>query len=278
MDSLYAIAERCLQAVEPEEKVRLTAEAAAGWRSGQLALAEAQPPVPIGDPGRPDRPRLVPPRALPARGLGSTEGHAAFVHAVAHIEFNAINLAWDAVYRFRGLPSGYYGDWIAVAAEEARHFQAVSEHLGRLGWAYGDFDAHDGLWEMARRTAADPLERMALVPRVLEARGLDVTPGMRARLEALGDHLGAGVLSYILREEVGHVGRGSHWFRELCAQRGLAQLPTFRTLLARHFKGGVRGPLNLQARREAGFSDEELEWLATLTSGPRTADDTRLTQ
>jgi uncharacterized ferritin-like protein (DUF455 family) len=203
----------------------------------------------------------VAPRQVPGRGLGTPEGHAAFVHAIAHIELNAINLAWDAVYRFPGLPPGYYDDWVRVAAEEAYHFTLMSEHLRRLGYHYGDFDAHDGLWEMARKTACDPLERMALVPRVLEARGLDVTPGMRARLQAMGDERGAAILGVILRDEIGHVAAGSRWFRYLCTARGLAPEPTFRELVARHARGAVRGPLNREARRLAGFTDAELDAL-----------------
>jgi uncharacterized ferritin-like protein (DUF455 family) len=248
----------------PDEKLRLTAEVAGAWLAGNLSLEAEGPPAPIGEPGRPARPRLVPPRELPARGLGSPEGRAAFVHALAHIELNAINLAWDAVYRFRGLPREYYADWVGVAEEEARHFALLRAHLRGLGHEYGDFDAHDGLWAMARATASDPLERMALVPRVLEARGLDVTPGMRARLAAAGDPEGAAILDLILREEIGHVAAGSRWFRYLCAARGLAPEPTFQGLVAGRFRGALRGPFNLEARRVAGFTEVELDALAEL--------------
>jgi uncharacterized ferritin-like protein (DUF455 family) len=262
MQSLFEAAARCLTAVDPDEKVRLTAEAVAGWRAGVLALDAASATLPASEPGRPERPRLVAPRDLPGRGLGTVEGHGALIHAIAHIEFNAINLAWDAVCRFRGLPAGYYEDWVTVAGEEARHFDMLRDHLRGLHSDYGLFDAHDGLWQMALQTAADPLERMALVPRVLEARGLDVTPGIRARLQAHGDTRGADILDVILRDEVGHVAAGSRWFRHLCGERGLSPEPTFQALIRRHFAGALKGPFNLPARRAAGFTDAELQALA----------------
>ena len=179
------------------------------------------------------------------------------MHAVAHIEFNAINLAWDAVYRYRDMPEAYYRDWASCAHDEARHFAMLSARLAELGHRYGDFDAHDGLWAMAEKTAHHDTARMALVPRVLEARGLDVTPGMIARLRAAGDLETVAILDVILREEVRHVEIGTRWFRHLCAQRDLDPLSTFRALLAEH---GVRlrPPLNLDARRAAGFADAEL--------------------
>lgn len=209
-------------------------------------------------PGRPARPPLVHPRDVPHRGLGSVEGRAALLHAVAHIEFNAINLALDAAFRFGVLPAAYYADWISVAQDEARHFQLLSARLAELGYAYGDFDAHNGLWEAAEKTAHDPLIRMALVPRVLEARGLDVTPGMIARLREMRDAETVAVLEVILREEVRHVAIGTHWFHHLCALRRLDPVATFRQLLVDH---GVRlrPPLNLEARERAGFSRDEFD-------------------
>lgn len=209
-------------------------------------------------PGRPERPRLIDPRQVPHRGLGSAHGRAALVHAVAHIEFNAINLALDAALRFRGLPRDYYADWLRVAQDEARHFALLRTRLRELGHDYGDFDAHDGLWQAAAKTAHDPLLRMALVPRVLEARGLDVTPQMMRRLREVGDTATAAILQVILDEEVAHVAIGTRWFRHLCAQRGLEPVSTFRALLAEH---GVRlqAPFNWPAREAAGFRAEELE-------------------
>lgn len=260
--NLFDAAAACLAEPDPERKQALTAATAAAWRSG-LLVADGIGAGPIGQsPGRPDRLELVAPRDLPRRRLTSPAGRAALIHAVAHIELNAINLAWDAVQRFRDLPTDYYADWIQVAAEEAGHFALMRERLADLGQDYGDLPAHDGLWEMARRTAADPLARMALVPRVLEARGLDVTPGMIERLRAVGDHETAARLGVILRDEVGHVAAGSRWFRHLCAVQGLAPGSTFFALLDAHLTGVVRGPLNLPARRRAGFDAEELNLLA----------------
>ncbi|MBI2383717.1 MAG: ferritin-like domain-containing protein [Gammaproteobacteria bacterium] len=208
-------------------------------------------------PGRPERPPLVHPRDVPRRGLGSAEGRAALVHAVAHIEFNAINLALDACWRFAGLPPAFYRDWLSVAQDEARHFQLLERRLRELGHAYGDFPAHNGLWEAAEKTAHDALARMALVPRVLEARGLDVTPGMIRRLEEAGDDATAGCLRTILAEEVRHVAIGSHWFGYLCAQRGLPPQATFARLLREH-RMRLRPPFNVEARVAAGFTEEEL--------------------
>ncbi|NGY06224.1 ferritin-like domain-containing protein [Solimonas terrae] len=208
-------------------------------------------------PGRPARPALIHPHDVPQRALGSVEGRAALLHAIAHIEFNAINLALDAGWRFAGLPTRYYADWLGVAQDEARHFAMLRARLQMLDFDYGDFAAHNGLWEAAEKTAHDALLRMALVPRVLEARGLDVTPGMIARLRKVGDLETVAILELILREEVRHVEIGTRWFRYLCAQRGLDAAATFRTLLIEH---GVRlrPPLNLPARHAAGFVDAEL--------------------
>jgi uncharacterized ferritin-like protein (DUF455 family) len=210
-----------------------------------------------GIPGRPARPRLVSPREVPVRGLGSLEGRAALCHAVAHIEFNAINLALDACLRFAGLPADYYADWLSVAQDEARHFLLMRGRLRELGYDYGDFSAHNGLWEAAEKTAHDVLVRMACVPRVLEARGLDVTPGMIHRLRELRDAETIAVLEVILAEEVRHVEIGSRWFRWCCAQRGLEPVSTFRRLLQEQAIV-LRPPLNREARARAGFVPEEL--------------------
>jgi uncharacterized ferritin-like protein (DUF455 family) len=264
---LHAAAQDCLRAAAPEAKVERTFEAFERFSRGDLAPdPDAPPPQPIGMPGRPGRPRLVHPRDLPRRGFGTREGLAAFVHAVAHIEFNAIDLAWDAVYRWRGMPARFYADWAAVANDEARHFTMLRARLRELGFDYGDFDAHHGLWEMAEKTAHDGLARMALVPRVLEARGLDVTPGMIAKLRQLGDETTAGILEVILREEVGHVAAGSRWFRWHCSQRGLEPQATFRALLAEYARAVLYGPFNRAARLEAGFDADELASLEALAN------------
>lgn len=213
-------------------------------------------------PGRPDHPVLVPPRELRQRKLGTVEGRAALLHAVAHIEFNAINLVLDAVQRFSGLPIPYYADWLSVAHDEARHFRLLTQRLEQLGHQYGDFPAHDGLWQMALLSADDPLPRMALVPRLLEARGLDVTPAMMERLRSVGDHASADILAVILSEEVRHVAIGDHWYKCFCAELGVSPEQHFRTLLQACAPGALRPPFNEAARRAAGFSAEELALLA----------------
>lgn len=264
--SLLAAARACLDATDPAQKIALTETAAQQFARGELVLGAASPPpLPITAPGRPVRPQLVSPRALAQRGLGTADGRAAFVHAIAHIEFNAINLAWDAVYRFRDMPEAYYADWIGVAADEARHFQLLAQRLAETGFAYGDFDAHNGLWEMAEQTADSCLARMALVPRVLEARGLDVTPGMIVRLRQVGDDATADILDLILREEVAHVAAGSRWYRWCCARAGVDADTEFARLVTLHARGSLRGPFNLDARTAAGFAAAELAMLESLT-------------
>jgi len=264
--NLFACAERCLDCATVSEKLSLTDAVARAFEAGTLDTNPAVPPRPIGPPGRPARPLLVAPRKLPRRGLGTVSGRAALVHAVAHIEFNAVNLAWDAIYRFRGMPADYYRDWIGVATDEARHFRLLEARLAELGYRYGDFDAHDGLWEMAVKTANSCMQRMALVPRVLEARGLDVTPGMINRLRGAGDPDTVRILELILREEVAHVAAGSRWFAWCCEDAGIDSEATFAALVAEFARGAIRGPLNGEARRAAGFSESDLASLAALAA------------
>ena len=262
MTSLFAAARACLDAATPDAKPALALAMADAFARGELAIPmDAPPPEPIRMPGRPPRPRLVHPRDLPRRGFGSNEGRAAFIHAVAHIEFNAIDLAWDAVYRFRDMPHAFYADWVSVAKDEARHFTMLRARLNELGHDYGDFDAHNGLWEMAEKTAHDGLARMALVPRVLEARGLDVTPGMIVKLRSLGDGATADILDVILREEVAHVAAGSRWYRWHCERAGVEPRARFRELLREHATGVLHKPFNTEARLQAGFDLDELESL-----------------
>ncbi len=267
-EHLFQAARTCLLAGDVDEKIQLTKEVARQWREGKLLPQSPQSEEAnkeVDNPGRPARPSLVLPRELPLRKLTTEEGCAAFLHALAHIEFNAINLAWDAVHRFRGLPSDYYNDWVRVADEEAYHFGLLRDRLRTLGRDYGDFPAHNGLWVMAQKTAFDPLVRMALVPRVLEARGLDVTPGMMRRLRDIGDVKSAVVLEIILRDEVGHVEIGSRWFRYFCKQRGLEPDSTYKELLQKYMKGKLRQPFNEEARKAAGFSDGELAFIYQLS-------------
>ena len=226
------------------------------------AVQSVNPAVRFDDvlrPGRPERPLLVHPSKVAQRGVGSCEGRAALLHAIAHIEFNAIDLALDAVWRFPAMPIAWYRDWASVAAEEALHFTMVCDELARRGHAYGDFDAHDGLWDMAMRTRDDPLARMALVPRLMEARGLDVTPLIQRRLGQAGDTDGCALLQRILDDEVGHVAIGNHWYGWLCARAGVDAVLEWDAIAQRLGVCAPRPPLNEAARLRAGFTEIELE-------------------
>ena len=219
---------------------------------------------PLDLPGRPDAPELVAPSSLKRRSMQSDAGRAVLLHALAHIEFNAINLALDAVWRFPSMPEAFYIDWSKVAAEEARHFSMLSARLAEFGHAYGDFPAHDGLWEMAERTRGDVLARMALVPRTLEARGLDAAPPIRRRLAQAGDHASAAILDIIRHDEIGHVLIGNHWFRHLCDKANADPHVAYVELAERYHAPKLRGPFNFEARRDAGFDEAELRALAGL--------------
>ncbi|MCL1620008.1 ferritin-like domain-containing protein [Ralstonia pseudosolanacearum] len=255
-----ALAALCL--TDPADKadatLRLGERARTADDSAWLADAPIVAPA-TGIPGRPAAPVLVPPSEVPRRrAIDTPHGRAVLLHALAHIEFNAINLALDAVWRFAGMPVAFYRDWMRVAAEEATHFSLLSAHLATLDCRYGDHPAHDGLWQMTEKTAADPLARMALVPRTLEARGLDASPPIRAKLAAAGDMAAAGILDIILRDEIGHVAVGNRWYRWLCERAGLDPLPTYRRLAEQYGAPRLRGPFNLDARRQAGFDDDEI--------------------
>lgn len=228
------------------------------WPQGLAIEPAAQWDEPAGLPGRPKRPVLRPPREVPLRAMGTPEGRASLIHALAHIECNAIDLALDAIWRFAGMPETYYLDWLRVAQEEALHFDLLHRHLQSMGYRYGDFDAHEGLWDMARRTQADLLARLAVVPRILEARGLDASPAVRHKLQSAGDRAGAQIIDVILRDEIGHVAIGNQWFGWLCAQRGLLPGEQGRLLARQYGAPAPRGPFNLQARQAAGFAPEEL--------------------
>lgn len=259
---LFETARRCLAIGDPEQKCEAVLAFAGAAVSTDPDREYGHVPEPIGEPGRPDHPVLVNPHDVPRRRLGSEAGRAALVHAIAHIEFNAINLALDAVYRFPDMPPQYHLDWLSVAADEARHFRLLAARLESMGHAYGDFPAHNGLWEMAKKTADSCLERMALVPRVLEARGLDVTPGMIERLAAVGDDDTVAALEVILAEEVRHVEIGTRWFRHCCEEKGVDPETTFLDLLERFYGRLPAGPFNLDARFAAGFTRSEMEALS----------------
>jgi len=258
---LQAAAKSCLMQQSASEKCLQSTRTAELIQQGSFSDSIRELPDPITTPGRPDKPQLVPPSQLKSRKLGSALGRVSLLHAIAHIEFNAINLAWDAIYRFPNMPVQYYLDWASVAHDETRHFTMLNARLQQLGYQYGDFPAHNGLWEMALRTQHDVTARMALVPRVLEARGLDVTPGMIDRLDQINDSQSADILRLILSEEVRHVEIGSRWFAYLCEREGKQVEAAFLALVNEYARGSVRMPMNRPARAAAGFSVAELDAL-----------------
>ncbi|MCD6026473.1 MAG: hypothetical protein K0R08_992 [Solimicrobium sp.] len=248
---------------DPVQKVTLT-QVLFEQQSGQINLDAYQQlteQTGLELPGRPAKPELVSPLKVEHRTMHTSVGHAISLHALCHIEFNAINLALDAIWRFPGMPVDYYLDWLKVAAEEATHFTLLSEHLTTLGYAYGDFSGHNGLWEMVAKTKDNVLARMALVPRTLEARGLDAAPRTRSKLLQAGDKAGAAIIDIILRDEIGHVAIGNRWFGYLCQQRDLDPISCYANLAATYSAPKLRGPFNLAARRAAGFSESELQIL-----------------
>ena len=249
-----------LSLVDPQAKAREARALFATLQPEALdASAELTPAGPL--PGRPPKPFLVSAKDVPKRSPFTTEGRAALLHSVTHIELNAIDLALDAAWRFTGMPPAYYRDWLGVASEEALHFTLLREHLQTLGYDYGDFNAHDGLWAMTQRTAHDITARMALVPRTLEARGLDATPPMQAKLRKAGDERAVEILGVILRDEVGHVAIGNHWYRWLCARDGLDPVALYPELAARYGAPQLRAPFNIEARLAAGFTADEIRAL-----------------
>ncbi|HEX8525437.1 ferritin-like domain-containing protein [Allosphingosinicella sp.] len=259
MRSDTSIAKACravLETAEPYAKVRAARAAARSWRQGGLAhnFDVAMP----DRPARPKTPELLPRARMPKRGRGGSErGRIALLHALAHIEFGAIDLAFDMAGRFGGgFPRSFVDDWLSVGADEAIHFVLLERRLRALGSSYGALPAHDGLWEAAEATAHDVLARLAVVPMALEARGLDVTPGTVERLEAAGDMRSAAILGRIYRDEIRHVGTGTKWFRRACESRRIAVVSHWQWLIATHFAGAVKPPFNDSARLEAGLSRE----------------------
>lgn len=246
-----------------QEEAPLRQDAApAGLSAAACEVALAlSPEQEAAMPGRPARPALVPAKQVPSRSPFTLEGRAALLHAICHIEFNAINLALDACWRFAGMPVAFYLDWLRVASEEALHFGLLRTHLQSLGYDYGDFDAHDGLWSMCEKTRDDILARMALVPRTLEARGLDATPLIQDKLTRAGDMEAVRILDIILRDEVGHVAIGNRWFHTLCRERGLDAVALYPELVRRYEAPRLRPPFNEAARKAAGFTEDELAFL-----------------
>lgn len=259
--NLYARVATALEASDPAGKCQLTRQVEQEWLQGKLDPGDQLPIQPFDDVGRPVKPELVDPRDLARRSTASEAGRILFLHAFAHIEFNAINIALDAVYRFRQMPRQYVTDWLRVAREESLHFELLHTELQRRGSFYGAFPAHRGLWDMVCKTRHDVLHRMALVPRVMEARGLDVTPSMISKFERQHDQAAVEILNIIYRDEIDHVRIGNHWYGQLCEDRGLRTTETFSALVKQYMGDGLRGPFNHAARLQAGFTEGEMAWL-----------------
>lgn len=262
MDYLHEFAEQCLFSDDIGTKIQLTHQAKQLLDAGKLKITNQQDSIrPCSEARFPDRPLLLPPKAMPKRSFHSLHGQQAFFHAMAHIEFVAIYLAWDIAYRFRGLPSSFYLDWLRIADEEATHFELIRQHLLTLDCDYGDLPAHQGLWLHAQETEHDLLARLAIVPRCLEARGLDVTPNMIRKFELMENPAAVALLSRIYHDEIGHVQCGTYWFNHFCQQRELEPILQYQSLLLEYYPGKPKGPFNREARIIAGFSDDELDWL-----------------
>ena len=264
-NNLFQQALECIRIDDPYTKAAESQALYRRWYARELDTVSHHQPAAIPEPGRPERPRLVSPRKVPKRGFNSPQARLRLAHAIAHIEFNAINLALDAAYRFREMPDGFYSDWLRVAAEESSHFLMLAAYLNEHDVEYGDYDAHNGLWEMAIKTDHDVMVRMALVPRVLEARGLDVTPGMIEKLKAAGAQRLVEILEIINEEEIGHVLIGTRWFNYVCQLRGLQARDVFADLLENHMKGVIQGPFDHESRLQAGFTEDELRQLTQMS-------------
>ncbi|MES2935890.1 MAG: ferritin-like domain-containing protein [Pseudomonadota bacterium] len=264
---LRQLAQLWLAESEPAAKVAGVAAMAHAWQDGALSLdCHAAIAACHNIPGRPARPQLVSPLEVKRRAMNTLEGRAILIHALAHIEFNAINLALDALWRFATMPPAYYSDWLLVAQEEAYHFSLLAAHLQTMGFSYGDFPAHNSLWDMAEKTCDDVLARIALVPRTMEARGLDASPPVRAKLAQVGEMAAAHILDIILHDEIGHVATGNRWYAWCCAQRELEPVATYAALAFEYAAPQMRPPFNLAARRLAGFTEPELAALLGITS------------
>lgn len=261
MKNIFTIAEKCLHHSDINQKIQLTHHAKKLAESNQLSFQSADSVLAITKTKFPEHPLLLKPRDMPRRRLNSELGKAAFFHALAHIEFIAIYLAWDILYRFRGLPDVFYQDWLSIADEEAQHFTLIREHLQEMNVDYGDLPAHRGLWDHAEDTAADILARLAMVPRCMEARGLDVTPQMIKKFKIQDDQKSVELLTRILNDEVGHVKTGSYWFKLICEQRGLNYEEKYKELIEKYYVGKPKGPFNRELRIIAGFSNAEINWL-----------------
>ena len=263
MSELRQVALEILSLSDPQDKVNQVFQLFSDYHEQRIVL-NAEVSLSAENmmlPGRPEKPILVPPLQVPRRKMDTVEGRASLLHSLGHIEFNAINLALDAIWRFAGMPTQYYEDWLKVAKEEAYHFSLVENYMQSFGYRYGDFEAHNSLWEMVERTTDSIIARMALVPRTMEARGLDAVPMIRERFKQIKESGAVQILDIILRDEIGHVAIGNHWFNYLCGQNNLSPIATYQDLAITYRAPKLKGPFNIEARRLAGFSPEEIELL-----------------
>lgn len=262
MDNLFLLAHACLAEANLDKKLVLSEMNSKTILSGEVDIISTELNIDSIIPGRPKKPVLISPRDLPRRSLNIVEGRAAMIHSFAHIEFNAINLAWDLICRFQDMPNEFYIDWAQVAAEETKHFKLLQGLLDDAGYEYGDFPAHDGLWKIAEQTAHDLLLRLAVVPRIMEAKGLDVTPGLIERFRKIEDENTCAVLELILKEEIGHVNRGTKWYRYQCQQLNRSPDELFKEIAKEYLPSTNSKNINRQARLMAGFSQIELDYIS----------------
>lgn len=270
MKNLYEQAKNCFLMADPDEKLALSLDIVSAWNANLLQWQDGdgvfQKPLQLDQPGRLDKPELVAINKVKSRGFKSVHQRASLIHALAHIELTAVNLSWDSVYRYRHLPKEYYDDWIKTAGEETRHFYLLRQSLRDMGYDYGDFPAHNELWQMAVNTADDLMARMAIVHRVLEARALDVVPFSVQKFQAIGERKTADSLIIIANDEIGHVNAGSRWFRYCCEREQIDADKMFFTLIKKYLRSSPRGPFNYEARIKAGFSPVEMQELERLDS------------
>lgn len=261
MNNLVEEAQKCLRISDPEEKIAYSLEVVAAWRDGKLSRPEIAHAIVIDEPGRLEKPTLVAPEKVNKRGFGSEKQRASLLHALAHIELTAINLSWDSICRYPNMPKDYYDDWVETANDESYHFLALKKRMQVMGYDYGDFKAHNELWGMAVKTGTSLMHRMGIVHRVLEARALDVVPVSVQRFNQINDHETAKVLISIANDEVNHVGAGTRWFRYCCEQQKQEPDKMFFHLIKQYLHSFPKGPFNVEARKKAGFSDNEMRLL-----------------
>ncbi len=263
MDNIFYLAHQCLTESTLDNKLLLSENAAKKIFNDAVNYDAFMTNAELTNPGRPDKPKLIVPKDVPKRNIQTIEGRAAMIHSFAHIEFNAINLAWDLIYRFQNMPKEFYLDWTKVAVEETKHFKLLRDNLISLGYDYGDFSAHDGLWTIAEKTQHDILLRLAVVPRIMEARGLDVTPNLIERFRQIKDDNTVNILELILEEEIGHVNFGTKWYRYLCEKMNYNPEEKFKEIVDEFLPSSKTKKINHEARLLAGFSQSELDYLVT---------------